>query len=104
MNEVSVALAALRSDAALWDQAADGLLPPKGAIDPLGLTPAEVMSYAATHGFDRLYNQTRATMQDMINQAEGNFRALAGALRKAADQYERDEEQHRHQITRAGGN
>ncbi|WIX78150.1 hypothetical protein QRX50_43355 [Amycolatopsis carbonis] len=103
MTDVVVALEALRSDAAIWDHAADGLNPPKGAIDPLGLTPADVMSYAASHGFDRLYNQTSATMQDMINQAESNFRNLAGALRKAADLYERDEEQNQHHITRAGG-
>ena len=103
MTDVAVALAALRSDAATWDRTADGLQPPKAAIDPLGLGPREVMSYAASHGFDRLYNQTRSAMQDMINQAEANFRNLAGALRKAADVYERDEEDHKHRITRAGG-
>jgi hypothetical protein len=102
MSDVAVALSALRSDAAIWDHAADGLNAPKAAIDPLGLTPSDVMSYAAAHGFDRLYNHTRTTMQDMINQAESNFRNISTALRKAADMYEHDEQQHKHHIIRAG--
>jgi hypothetical protein len=103
MSDVSVALDALRSDANVWDHAADSLAPPKAAIGELGLSANDVMSYAAARGLDRQYNYTRSVMQDMIDQAGNNFRKLSTALRDAAQLYEQNEEQHKHTITRAGG-
>lgn len=102
MADISVALEALRSDARVWDQAADDLAGPRSAIDPLELTPFDVMCFAAQAGLDRLYNETRVKLQDMIGQAAGNFHNVAGALRQAADTYERDEEQRKKHIKRAG--
>ncbi|WP_409491388.1 hypothetical protein [Amycolatopsis sp. cmx-11-12] len=100
--DIALALDALRSDADLWDTAADDLAAPRAAIDPLGLTPREVMSYAAAKGLDRQYNQARALIQDMIDQAGSNFRALSSSLRAAADRYAHDEDQHALDIDRAG--
>lgn len=103
MTDVSVALEALRSDAVVWDKAADSLNGPRSAVEPLGLTPVDVMCYAARRGLDRQYNDTRAKLQDLMGQAADNFRNVAAAtLRKAADTYERDEEQRQHHLKRAG--
>ncbi|OXM54293.1 hypothetical protein [Amycolatopsis alba] len=102
--DIALALDALRSDAGLWDAAADDLAAPRAAIDPLGLTPRDVMSYAASKGLDKQYNQARALIQDMIDQAGSNFRALSASLRAAADRYAHDEDQRAHDIDRAGRN
>ncbi|MEV7548032.1 hypothetical protein AB0N89_00225 [Amycolatopsis sp. NPDC089917] len=100
--DISLALDALRSDAGLWDAAADALAPPRAAIEPLSLTPREVMSYAAAKGLDKQYNQARALIQDMIDQAGNNFRALSTSLRAAAERYAHDEDQRAGDIDRAG--
>ncbi|RSM68022.1 hypothetical protein DL991_42550 [Amycolatopsis sp. WAC 01375] len=100
--DIALALDALRSDANVWDRAADDLAAPRAAIDPLGLGPGDVMSYAAAKGLDKQYNQARALIQDMIDQAGSNFRALSASLRAAADRYAHDEDQHALDIDRAG--
>ncbi|RSN61097.1 hypothetical protein DMH01_17845 [Amycolatopsis sp. WAC 04182] len=100
--DIALALDALRSDADVWDRAADDLAAPRAAIEPLGLTPRDVMSYAAAKGLDKQYNQALALIQNMIDQAGSNFRTLSTSLRAAADRYARDEDQHVLDIDRAG--
>ncbi|MFD9887965.1 hypothetical protein ACFWY9_01385 [Amycolatopsis sp. NPDC059027] len=99
MSDTEVALEALRSDAKVWNQAADSLLGPTREIAAMSLAEDDVMSYAARAGFHRQYNDMRQLLQDMSQQAAVNFDALAEVLRNAAGMYERTEEEHGNRIS-----
>ncbi|MEQ0563943.1 hypothetical protein ABJI51_33095 [Amycolatopsis sp. NEAU-NG30] len=94
MNDMEVALEALRSDARTWDIAADNLNQARGIVAPLELTPRDVMSFAAARGFDRRYNDMRAKLDLLLAQGADNFRGIAGSLLNGAAIYERAEAEH----------
>jgi hypothetical protein len=91
-------LAALRSDAATWDGAADGLNGPGSAVGGLALTPADISVYAADQGLDRTYHEACTKLGEVLKQASENFRNIAGALRESADTYQREDEQGMHRL------
>ena len=103
MSDVEVALEALRSDAATWDQAADNLNQARGIVAPLELTPAEVMSYASVRGFDRRYNDMRAKLDRLLAQGAENFRGIAGSLLTGATIYEQAEAGHASRLGKLDG-
>ncbi|WP_290056068.1 hypothetical protein [Amycolatopsis solani] len=103
MSDVEVALEALRSDAATWDQAADNLNQARGIVAPLELTPKDVMSYAAARGFNRRYNDMRAKLDHLLAQGSENFRGIAGSLLTGATIYEQAEADHANRLGNLDG-
>ncbi|MDQ2588682.1 hypothetical protein [Saccharothrix yanglingensis] len=96
MTDISVALDAMRSDAAAWSAAAERLDGPRSAIGDLALTGADVSMWAVDRGLDRTYDDARATLEDMLAQATRAFRGLSESLHAAANTYEAEEEANRH--------
>lgn len=92
MTDIGVAIEALRSDAKIWERAAEELADPRAAIGPLGLTGSpDVMMYGADIGIDTTYNASKAAIEDLLFQAAGYFRELADTLVSVAADYERQE-------------
>ncbi|MER5267187.1 hypothetical protein ABTZ99_34355 [Actinosynnema sp. NPDC002837] len=95
MTDISVALEAMRSDAALWVDAADNLDRPRSTIGDLVITDAEMSEWAADRGLDRVYNDARLALEDMLTQAIEAFRGLGASLHAAANTYQSEEEANR---------
>ncbi|MEV1115096.1 hypothetical protein AB0I91_08510 [Actinosynnema sp. NPDC049800] len=95
MTDISVALEAMRSDASLWTAAADNLDRPRSTIGDLVITDAEMSQWAADRGLDRVYNDARLALEDMLTQAIEAFRGLGASLHAAANTYESEEEANR---------
>ena len=95
MTDISVALEAMRSDAALWTAAADDLDRPRAAFGDLVITDAEMSEWAADRGLDRVYNDVRLALEDMLTQAIEAFRGLGESLHAVANTYESEEEANR---------
>jgi hypothetical protein len=104
MVDMKMAVAALRSDADIWDGAAKDLDAPMRAIGSLGLTGRDVSMYGVDKGIDTTYATAQSALEDMLKQAAQNFYNLAGALRHAADMYDQTEADHQQRIQRAAGN
>lgn len=96
MSDIEVALAAMRTDAGLWDNAAGDLQGPTAALSGVTLTAADVSKWAADAGLDHTYEQARAQLETLLQQGAENFQAIAGALRASADTYQREDEAGRH--------
>ena len=101
--DLKTAVAALRSDAGVWDRAGQELDGPEQAIGGLGLTPADVMMFGVDKGIDKTYATAQNALLTMLGQAANNFHNLAGALRHAADLYDETEAAHQQRIQRASG-
>jgi methylmalonyl-CoA mutase cobalamin-binding subunit len=104
MVDMKAAVAALRSDADIWDRAAEDLDAPMRAIGLLGLTGHDVSMYGVDKGIDATYAGAQTALEDMLRQAAQNFYNLAGALRHAANMYDQTEADHQQRIERVGGN
>lgn len=103
MSDVEVALEALRSDAAAWDEAAGHLGEAGAVVAPLGLTPADVMSYAAGRGFHHQYGLTLAKLEDSLRRGALNFHRISDSLHRGAAMYRVSEEEHQRKLRQAGG-
>jgi hypothetical protein len=99
--DLKTAVAALRSDADVWDGAAKDLNGPQQAIGTLGLTGRDVSMYGVDKGIDKTYAGAQAALENMLQQAAQNFDALAGALRHAADLYDHTETGNQQRLYRA---
>lgn len=91
-------LKAMRSDAVVWEAAADSLNAPLNALSSLDTTAYEVSMWAALRGMDRTLNDARDSLETIVRQAADYFREIGTDLRDAADQYQRDDEQGLHEI------
>lgn len=100
-NGIDVALEALRSDAGVWEAAADSLNAPLNALGPLNITGDEASIWAVDRGLDKAFNDARRAVEDMIRQAAQYFGEIGADLRSSADQYERDDDQGLHEIQNA---
>jgi hypothetical protein len=103
MVDIKSAVDALRSDAGVWDGAAQDVDAPRQAIGSLGLTGHDVSMYGVDKGIDTTYVGAQSALQNMLQQAAENFHELAGSLRHAADMYDQTEADHRQRIQRAAG-
>lgn len=103
MVDIQTALGALRSDAGIWDNAAQDVDAPRQAIGSLGLTGRDVSLYGMDKGIDKTYASAQSALQNMLRQAAENFRDLAGSLQHAADMYDQTEADHQQRINRAAG-
>ena len=104
MVDIKTAVAALRSDADIWDGAANDLDSPRQAIGSLGLSARDVSMYGVDKGIDTTYTGAQDALLSRLQQAAQNFHDLAGALRHAADLYDPIEADHQQRIRRAAGN
>lgn len=102
MSDIEVALEALRSDAAAWDEAAGGLGEAGAVVAPLGLTAADVMSYAAGRGFHHQYGSTLAKLEYSLQRGALNFHRVSDSLRRGAALYQVSEEERRRKLRQAG--
>ncbi|MGP4019341.1 hypothetical protein [Saccharopolyspora sp. 5N708] len=98
---IGAALESLRSDAIVWEDAADNLSAPLNALGSLDISAKDVSMWAADRGLDTTFNDARAAIETMIRQAAEYFREIGADLRGAADQYQRDDEQGLHEIQNA---
>ncbi|ROP37494.1 hypothetical protein [Saccharothrix texasensis] len=103
MTDISVALEAMRADAALWTAASENLEAPRSAIGGLAITDAEMSEWAADRGLDRIYNDARLALEDILAQAVEAFRGLGESLHAAANTYESEEEANRLAMDRIHG-
>jgi hypothetical protein len=103
MVDLKTAVAALRSDADIWDAAAKDLEGPRQAIGSLGLSDSDVSMWGVDQGIDRTYANSQSALQNMLQQAAQNFHALAAALRHAADLYDQTEANNQQRFYRAAG-
>jgi methylmalonyl-CoA mutase cobalamin-binding subunit len=103
MVDIKSAVDALRSDAGVWDGAAQDVDGPRQAIGSLGLTGHDVSMYGVDKGIDTIYAGARSALQNMLQQAAENFHELAGSLRHAADMYDQTEADFQQRIKRAAG-
>jgi hypothetical protein len=102
MSDMTVALDAMRSDAGLWETAANDLMGPINAIPSLGLTPSDVSSFGIDAGIDRVYSEAQSALESILIQGAANFQKLGKALRAAATMYEQQEEHATSQVKAAG--
>ncbi len=92
MTDIGVAIEALRSDAKIWERAAEDLAGPTAAIGPLGLNGSpDVMMYGADIGIDTTYNESRSAIEDLLAKAAQYFQELADTLVSVAANYEMQE-------------
>jgi hypothetical protein len=103
MVDIKTAVGALRSDAGIWDGAAQDVDGPRQAIGSLGLTGQDVSMYGMDAGIDTTYAGAQSALQNMLQQAAENFHDLAESLRHAADMYDQTEADHQQRIQRAAG-
>lgn len=89
---IEVAIEALRTDAKIWDQAADDLSDPTSAVGPLVLNGGnDVTGMGERMGIHTTYENTRTQMEDLLGQAADYFRELARTLLVVAADYEQRE-------------
>jgi|GEM_PF-5064294 len=92
MADLKVEKQALLSDANVWHQASGDLDEPAATIQPLTLNGADdVMGLGSRLGIDTTYERARTKMLQLIEQANGYFDDLAGALINVGEEYERAE-------------
>lgn len=99
--DIKTAVGSLRSDAGIWDVAAQDLDAPRQGIGALGLTPYDVSMYGMDAGIENTYTGAQQALMNMLQQASENFHNLAGALRHAADMYDQTEADHQEHLKRA---
>jgi|SRR5215470_17637849 len=103
MVDLKTAVAALRSDADIWDGAAKDLDGPQQVIGALGLSGSDVSIWGVDKGIDKTYATAQSTLQNMLLQAAQNFHDLAASLRHAADLYDHTETDNQQRFHRAAG-
>jgi hypothetical protein len=97
-EEIRVAIAALRSDAAEWRAWAGALARASIVVDQLDLSVDEMSALSAVVGLPEIYFALRQQAHALAAQGEARFTEVAGALVAAADGYERDERNAVHRL------
>ncbi|MGF1662623.1 MAG: hypothetical protein ACFCVG_09165 [Kineosporiaceae bacterium] len=90
---LSAHLDALRDDARIWDGVAAATGEAAGAATGLGVG-ASAFSWAGPRtGLDATYEEVRAKVQRLLEQATDNFTEMGATLRDVADTYQAGDEQ-----------
>lgn len=97
-EEIRVAIAALRSDAAQWRGWADTLDRASTVVDELHLTVNEMCALSGVVGLPSIYAALCHRAQTLATQGSQRFADVAGALVAAADGYEQDERDAIHRL------
>lgn len=97
-EEVQASIEALRRDARVWSELAAEVDAARQVARGLTLSAFEFSGLGHLAGLDSSYNDLQQRMVDLLQQGSANFDRVAGALRQAADAYERDEENAVHRL------
>lgn len=97
-DEVRASIEALRQDAAVWSGMAAELESVGGVARGLTLSAFDFSGLGHLAGLDEIYNELQERVVGLLGQGSANFDGIAGALRQAADGYERDEENAVHRL------
>lgn len=97
-EEIRVAIAALRSDAAQWRAWAGTLRRVSTVVDQLGLSVHEMCALSGVVDLPGTYAAVRHRAYALARQGEQRFTEVADALVAAADGYERDERDAVHRL------
>lgn len=92
MNDFDVEVGALRSDARVWDQAAQDLSGPVTAIEPLTLDLNDLTPLGELMGLRTTYETARANVENLMGQAAKYFDVIGTALLAVAAEYEGTEQ------------
>jgi hypothetical protein len=98
---ITVALEAMRSDATTWENASEDLGAPQEAVTTLRIDPTAFSMWAVERGIDQTYDDARSALERMLEEAADYFGQISSDLTQAAAQYERDDEQGKHDIENA---
>lgn len=90
-EEIRVAIAALRSDAAQWRAWAGALARASTVVEELDLSVSDMCALSALVGLPEAYAAIRHRAQALAEQGAVRFTEVAHALAAAAAGYERDE-------------
>lgn len=88
-EQITVSLAALRTDADVWAAAAETMAAAAARADGQQLDPA-AFSFAG-QAAAAAYEELRAKMARLLHEGTASLGSIAGALRASADAYEADE-------------
>jgi hypothetical protein len=97
-EEIRVAIAALRSDAAEWREWAGALTRASTVADQLALSANDMCALSAVVGLPETYAALRHHAGTLAAQGALRFTEVADALVAAADGYERDERDAVHRL------
>ena len=95
-GEVTVACDALRSDAKKWTAASDEMSAAAGSAQNLVLGRDQFGYAAETHGLVASYTTLQNRIATLLQGADAEFDKIAGALKTAADTYEREDAEGAH--------
>lgn len=101
-DQVTVAVAALRSDAAKWTTASDEMAAAQSAATGLVLGSAEFGYAAESRGVVSAYTNLQQRIANLLKGADAEFDKIAAALRLAADTYEREDAEGAHNLNQIG--
>jgi hypothetical protein len=97
-DEVKTAVAALNADAAMWETAAGDLRSAAAVGDRLDLSRLQLTYLGDKVGLVEAYQKLQAHLVTVIGQGATNFDNVAAALRKAASDYQREDDAGAHAI------
>lgn len=97
-GEVRASIEALRQDARVWSGMAAEVDAIGQVARGLTLSPFEFSGLGHLAGLDEIYRALQQRVVDLLHQGSANFDNVSGALRQAADAYERDEENAVHRL------
>jgi hypothetical protein len=100
-HQVRVALDALRSDAGKWEGVADTFGSAARQAGRLDLSALHFTYLGDKVGLVDTYHAIQDTFVTLLNEGATNFENMAVVLRRAADDYERDDEAGAHDIRNA---
>lgn len=97
-EQITVALEAMRSDAAVWDNAADGLTEAARVAARLDLSALHFSYLGDVVGLTGVYRELQDKLCRLLTEGAHNLSGLAQALRSAANGYEEEEQENIHHI------
>lgn len=98
--DLDVEVGALRSDAKVWDKAAEELSGPVAAITPLTLDLNDLTPLGNRMGLRTTYEKARANVESLMEQAATYFDRIGTALIAVAAEYEGTEQTGVHRFQR----
>jgi hypothetical protein len=97
-DEVYTATAALRTDAGVWAGMAGQLDTTAQVARGLTLSTFEFSGLGHLAGLDQVYAQLQTRIAAVLGQGSATFDTIADALKKSADDYDRDEQNAAHRL------
>jgi hypothetical protein len=97
-DKIVAAMAALRGDAKVWHDNSAELGTAAQLAVSLSLDPSAFSSLGEQVGLPGVYQGLYEKVGLLLQEGTGNFDGVAGALTKAADGYERDEQYAVHEM------